>query len=83
MASARNFRGMLTVRGFVMWRTVVASIVVAPCLTACGGNRPGATSTLAPGDVWIQDVTLISAERAMPLPHAHVVDRRALSAAGR
>ena len=58
-----------------MWRAVAASIVVVPCLTACGANRSGGTSALAPGDVWIQDVTLISAERAMPLSHAHVVVR--------
>jgi imidazolonepropionase-like amidohydrolase len=61
-----------------MWRTLVVSIVVVPCLTTCVGSRSGATSSpaaLAPGDVWIQDVTLISAERQMPLPHAHVVVR--------
>jgi len=58
-----------------MWRAIVASIVVVPCLTACGENRSAGTSAMAPGDVWIQDVTLISAERAMPLPHAHVVVR--------
>ena len=62
-----------------MWRAVVASIVVVPCLTACGANRSGGTSALAPGDIWIQDVTLISAERAMPVPHAHVVVRGARS----
>jgi imidazolonepropionase-like amidohydrolase len=28
-----------------------------------------------PGDIWIQDVTLISPERPAPLPHAHVVVR--------
>jgi Amidohydrolase family len=31
--------------------------------------------TLTAGDVWIRDVTLISSERASPLPHAHVVAR--------
>ena len=37
--------------------------------------RDAARFTLSKGDVWIRDVTLISAERPAPLPHAHVVAR--------
>jgi imidazolonepropionase-like amidohydrolase len=43
--------------------------------TSCSGSRPGAATQLQAGDVWIQDVTLISPERSAPLAHAHVVVR--------
>ena len=43
-------------------------------LAACGPAR-STSSALVPGDIWIQDVTLISPERPAPLPHAHVVVR--------
>ena len=53
-------------------------------LTACVGERRPADNavSLAPGDVWIRDVTLVSPERQTPLLHAHVVvrDGRILSA---
>jgi len=44
-------------------------------LSACGPSQPADSSLLRAGDVWIQDVTLISPERPAPLPHAHVVVR--------
>ncbi len=46
-------------------------------LTACVGERRPADDavSLAPGDIWIQDVTLVSPERQSPLLHAHVVVR--------
>ncbi len=51
------------------------------CLAACVGSptrrgaQRGASFSLAPGDTWIRDVTVVSAERAAPLPHTHVVVR--------
>jgi imidazolonepropionase-like amidohydrolase len=51
------------------------------CLTACAGSttqraaQGRASFSLAPGDTWIRDVTVVSSELAAPLPHAHVVVR--------
>jgi imidazolonepropionase-like amidohydrolase len=52
--------------------------VVAFALVCCGcwsGRGGTGTSMLVPGDVWIRDVTVVSAERDAPLLHAHVVIR--------
>jgi imidazolonepropionase-like amidohydrolase len=51
----------------------VIAIVAAGC-SGCSSSRAG-TSTLAPGDLWIRDVTVVSPDRATPLQHAHVVVR--------
>jgi imidazolonepropionase-like amidohydrolase len=46
-------------------------------LAACAGERRPSDEavSLASGDIWIRDVTLVSLERETPLPHAHVVVR--------
>ena len=56
---------------------IAALAVMVACSTG-STNR----LTLQAGDIWIQDVTLISLERPAPLPHAHIVirDGRILSA---
>lgn len=43
--------------------------------SACRRETPDGTFTLQPGDVWIRDITIASAEREAPLPDAHVVVR--------
>jgi imidazolonepropionase-like amidohydrolase len=40
---------------------------------ACSRGPKG--PVLSPGDIWIRDVTVVSAERKAPLEHAHVVIR--------
>ena len=55
------------------WRLVVVSIA-AVGVVSCGTDS---ANRLQPGDVWIQDVTLVSLERPGPVPHAHVVIREA------
>jgi imidazolonepropionase-like amidohydrolase len=52
---------------------VLLVVAVAGC-SGCSSSRAG-TSTLAPGDVWIKDVTVVSPDRSAPLPHAHVIVR--------
>ena len=57
----------------MIWRLVVVSIA-AVGVVSCGTDS---ANRLHPGDVWIQDVTLVSPERPGPVPHAHVVIREA------
>lgn len=47
------------------------AVVLLPLLVACAERRVA----LAPGDIWIRDVTVVSLERATPLRGAHVVVR--------
>jgi imidazolonepropionase-like amidohydrolase len=49
----------------------------AACLSACSGSpaAPASRPREGAGEVWIRDVTLVSPERARPLPRAHVVLR--------
>jgi hypothetical protein len=60
-----------------MRRTQPLALAFLIAFTACAGVRRPAEEavSLAPGDIWIRDVTLVSLERQMPLPHAHVVVR--------
>jgi imidazolonepropionase-like amidohydrolase len=55
----------------------MALLLALFALPDCVGNgsRDTPSFLLAPNDVWIQDVTLISPERETPLAHAHVVVR--------
>lgn len=55
-------------------RSVLVS-VAALAATAASLRQPAGAGRLLAGDLWIQDVTLISAERPAPLAHAHVVVR--------
>ncbi len=57
--------------GMDLMRRLMVSLLA---LSACAGNS-SPHFILAPGDVWIKDVTLISSERDTPLPNAHVVAR--------
>jgi imidazolonepropionase-like amidohydrolase len=52
------------------WRFLSVAAAATAVTVAC---KTG--SRLQPGDIWIQDVTLISPERPAPLPHAHIVIR--------
>ena len=53
---------------------VIVALALGCC--ACAGDRGGTSSgLLAPGDVWIRDVTVDSPERDAPLSHAQVVVR--------
>jgi len=54
------------------WLLVPMLAVAGP--QACGW-RVGQRFALAPGDLWIRNVTVISMERGRPLPNAHVVIR--------
>jgi imidazolonepropionase-like amidohydrolase len=60
-----------------MRRTQPLALAFLIAFTACVGKRRPADEavSLAPGDIWVRDVTLVSLERQMPLPHAHVVVR--------
>ena len=56
---------------------MTAPIVVVLLLAAVGVtiSCSGRANRLQEGDVWIQDVTLVSLERPTPLAHAHIVIR--------
>jgi imidazolonepropionase-like amidohydrolase len=54
------------------WRIGVASIAAVAVTVSCSTRS---AIRLQAGDVWIQDVTLVSLERPAPLAHAHVVIR--------
>ncbi len=56
-----------------MRRWLVSLLLLSPLSACVGSGSP--RFPLAPNDVWIQDVTLISPERDRQLPHAHVVVR--------
>ena len=50
--------------------------VVLLSLNACTqSSSPVDPSVWVPGDIWIRDVTVVSAERQSPLPGAHVIIR--------
>src|SRR5215467_13798264 len=51
------------------------SHVVALALVCCGCSSHTGASLLVPGDVWIRDVTVVSPERDVSLPHGQVVIR--------
>ncbi len=61
-----------------MPRLARVALLVAPLLlSACSSHQTATTGdvTLATGDVWIRDVTVISPDRESPLAHAQVVVR--------
>src|SRR5689334_4969079 len=58
--------------------TTLLALLFAGQLLACDAPRAASASrAAAPAtrDLWIRDVTVISAERGAPLPHAHVLVR--------
>jgi imidazolonepropionase-like amidohydrolase len=81
---ARRFPA-LTVNSLLMRQPHGLAFAFLIAIAACVGERrpDEAVVGLAPGDIWIRDVTLVSPDRETPLPHAHVVVRggRILSAA--
>lgn len=57
---------------------MILALLLTGALLSLAGSSPiaqVADLVLARGDVWIQDVTVISAERSVPVEHAHVVLR--------